>query len=162
MPLYVIMLIGSPLAGKIADKIGARTPVVAGLCILAGGVYWLSHVQSGSQFLTAVLPGMVVFAVGLAVVGAPLTIATLGAAGDDEQGIASAVNNTVGQLAGLLMIAILPAAAGLSGHTLEGPAFAAGYKTAMLICVLLALGAAVIAAVTISAERHSTPVHDAD
>jgi len=160
IPLYVIMLIGSPLAGKIADKIGARTPVVAGLGILAGGVYWLSHVQAGSQFLTEVLPGMVVFAVGLAVVGAPLTIATLSAAGDDEQGIASGVNNTVGQLAGLLMIAILPAAAGLSGQTLEGPEFAAGYETAMVICVLLALGAAVIAAVTISAERPTDPVPD--
>jgi EmrB/QacA subfamily drug resistance transporter len=154
MPLYVIMLIGSPLAGKLADKIGARTPVVAGLLILAGGVYWLSHLQSGSRFLTAVLPGLVVFAVGLAIAGAPLTTATLGAAGADEQGVASGVNNTVGQLSGLLMIAILPTAAGLSGGKLEGPAFAAGYETAMLICVLLALAAAAVAAVTISADRH--------
>ena len=77
------------------------------------GVYWLSHIQSSSHFLTAVFPGMVVFAVGVAITGAPLTIATLGAAGDDDLGIASDVNNTVGQLGGLLMIAIWPAAAGL-------------------------------------------------
>jgi predicted MFS family arabinose efflux permease len=155
MPLYFIMLVGSPLAGRIADKIGARTPIVAGLCILAGGVYWLSHVQAASQFLTAVLTGLVVFAVGLAIVGAPLTTATLGAAGDDDQGIASGVNNTVGQFGGLLMIAVLPAAAGLSGQDLQGPTFAAGYETAMLICALLSLGAAVIAAVTIRTDHHA-------
>jgi MFS family permease len=152
MPIYVVMLIGSPLAGKIADKIGARTPIVAGLCILAGGVYWLGQVQSGSRFLTEIFPGMVFFSLGLAIVGAPLTIATLGAASADQQGAASGVNNTVGQLAGLLMIAILPSAAGLSGQGLEGPVFAAGYRTAMFICSLLALGAAVVAAVTIRTE----------
>ena len=155
MPIYFIMLVGSPWAGRVADRIGARTPIVAGLCILAGGVYWLGQVQSGSRFLTEIFPAMVVFSLGLAVVGAPLTIATLGAAGADEQGVASGVNNTVGQLGGLLMIAILPTAAGLSGRALKGPVFAAGYETAMLICSLLTLGAAVIAAVTIRTGSHA-------
>jgi hypothetical protein len=40
------------------------------------------------------------------------------------QGIASGVNNTVGQLAGLLMIAVLPAVAGLSGQSFSDPVFA--------------------------------------
>ncbi len=47
------------------------------------------------------------------------------------------------------MIAILPAAAGLSGASFKGPAFAAGYETAMRICALLALASAVVAAITI-------------
>ena len=149
MPLYAIMLVGSPLAGRIGDKLGPRLPVVTGLCILAGGVYLLSHVQFGSAFLTEILPGLIIFAVGLALMGAPLTTATLGAVDNDTQGIASGVNNTVGQLGGLLMIAILPAVAGLSGQGLSGPEFASGYQTAMITCALLAVGAAVIAAVTI-------------
>lgn len=152
MPVYIVMLLGSPLAGRVAGRIGARIPVVVGLCVLACGAYWLSHVQSGSSFLTAVLPGVVIFAIGLAMAGAPLTIATLGSAGDDDQGIASGVNNTVGQLGGLMMIAILPAAAGLSGQDLQGPAFASGYETAMLICALLTLGAAALAAATIRTQ----------
>lgn len=75
------------------------------------------------------------------------------AVGDDDQGIALGTNNTVGQLGGLLMIAILPAAAGLSGHRLDGPVFASGYETAMNICALLALAAAAIAAATIECHR---------
>jgi hypothetical protein len=51
------------------------------------------------------------------------------------------------------MIAVLPAAAGLSGASLEGPAFAEGYETAMRICAGLALASAVIAALTIRSTR---------
>ncbi|NNE96260.1 MAG: MFS transporter, partial [Acidimicrobiales bacterium] len=104
---------------------------------------------AGSGYLTEILPGVLVLAVGLATFGAPLTAATLGAAGHDEQGIASGVNNTVGQMGGLMMIAILPAAAGLSGATFEGPAFADGYETAMRICAVLALASAVVAVASI-------------
>ncbi len=149
LPLYVIMLVGSPLSGQLADKIGAKLPVVVGLVVLAVGVWWLSLIQPGSAYLTRIFPGLAVLAVGLAVAGAPLTAATLGAVDDDDQGIASGVNTTVGQRAGLLMIAVLPAVAGLSGTSFEGPAFAQGYETAMRVCTLLALAAAAIAAMTI-------------
>ena len=149
VPLYVIMLVGSPLSGHLADKVGARIPVVIGLLVFATGAWWLSDLRSGSDYLTEILPGIVVLAVGLATLGAPLTAATLGAAGDDEQGIASGVNNTVGQMGGLLMIAVLPAAAGLSGTSFEGPAFAEGYETAMRICSFLALASAGVAVATI-------------
>ncbi len=161
VPLYVIMLVGSPLSGHLADKIGAGVPVV-GLLVFAAGAWWLSTLASGSGYVTEILPGLVVLAVGLAALGAPLTAAALGVAGDDEQGIASGVNNTVGQLGGLLMIAVLPAAAGLSGVSFEGPAFAEGYETAMRICALLALASAVVAAITIrstaaTARERATP-----
>lgn len=54
------------------------------------------------------------------------------------------------------MIAVLPAAAGLSDATLEDPAFAEGYETAMRICGGLALASAVIAGLTI----RSTPTDE--
>jgi hypothetical protein len=68
------------------------------------------------------------------------------------QGIASGVNNTVGQLAGLLMIAVLPAVAGLSGQSFSDPGFADGYQVAMRVCVALCLVSAVIAGLTIPAR----------
>lgn len=162
VPLYVIMLVGSPLSGHLADRIGARIPVVIGLILFAAGAWWLSTLQSGSGYLTEIFPGVVVLAIGLATLGAPLTAATLGAAGDDEQGIASGVNNTVGQMGGLLMIAVLPAAAGLSGTSFEGPAFAEGYETAMRICALLALASAVVAVATIRTTASDETSHTAN
>lgn len=110
VPLYLIILVGSPLSGRLADKVGPRLPIVAGNLVLAAGIWCLSAVGAGSEFLSDILPGMIVFALGLATVGAPLTSATLGAVDQRDQGNASGVNNTVGQLAGLLMIVVLPAA----------------------------------------------------
>ena len=149
VPLYLIMLVGSPVSGRLADRIGPRVPIVAGNLILAAGTWWLSLVGAESEFLRDILPGMTVLAFGLATLGAPLTSATLGAAEDHDQGIASGVNNTVGQLAGLLMIVVLPAVAGLSGKTFDGPEFADGYQVAMRFCALLCLVAAGIAGITI-------------
>ncbi|MGI9615148.1 MAG: MFS transporter [Acidimicrobiales bacterium] len=157
VPLYLIMVVGSPQSGRLADKIGARAPIVAGNLILAAGIWWLSLVRVGSDFLADILPGMIVLAVGLATLGAPLTSATLGAVDQHDQGIASGVNNTVGQLAGLLMIVVLPAVAGLSGKTFDGPEFAGGYQLAMRVCVVLCLVAAGIAGFTIRPRNAPTP-----
>lgn len=154
VPVYLVMLLGAPQSGRLADKVGARAPVIAGNLTLAGGVWWLSFIGSGSDFISGVLPGVIVLAIGLAILGAPLTSATLSAVGEDDQGIASGVNNTVGQLAGLLMIVVLPAVAGLSGHAFDGPEFADGYQVAMRVCALLCLFAAAIAAATLGGKRN--------
>ncbi|MDH3299617.1 MAG: hypothetical protein OES24_03835 [Acidimicrobiia bacterium] len=151
-------VIAAAVLGRLADKIGARVPIVAGNLILAAGTWWLSLVGVGSKFLPDILPGMIVLALGLATLGAPLTSATLSAVSEQDQGIASGVNNTVGQLAGLLMIVVLPAIAGLSGKTFDGPDFAGGYQLAMQACTLLCFVAAGIAVPTMrSGQAPATP-----
>jgi hypothetical protein len=100
-----------------------------------------------------VLPAALVFGVGLAVLVAPLTRAVLAAAGQRDAGMASAINSAVARFAGLLAAAALPLAAGLGGlHELEGPAFAAGYVRAMLICAGLCAAGALIALVTVGGK----------
>ena len=83
---------------------------------------------------------------GLSTTVAPLTTAVLAAAGDEHAGIGSAINNAVARVAGLLAIAILPAAAGLStsGRSLD---LVDGFGKAMVICgVTCAVGGVVAAA----------------
>ncbi len=98
------------------------------------------------------------FSIGLATLGAPLTAATLGAVGADAQGAASGVHNTVGQLAGLLMIAVLPAVAGLSGSGFDDPEFATGYRSALQVCAALCVVAALVGATTISSAARETTI----
>ena len=56
------------------------------------------------------LPGVVLFALGLAMTVAPLTAAVLGAVEAGHSGVASAVNNAVARVAGLVAIAAVGAA----------------------------------------------------
>lgn len=153
VPLYFVMVIGSPLSGKLADRIGARLPVVVGLVLMSTGTWWLGEIQAGTRYLTGILPPLLLFSVGLALLGAPLTTATLGAVKDDLQGVASGINNTAGQLAGLLMIAVLPAVAGLSGIDFDDPSFATGFSAAMRICAVLSLVAVAVALFTMPFRR---------
>jgi len=87
---------------------------------------------------------------GLTLTVAPVTATVLAAADDRHAGVASGVNNAVARAASLLAVAVLPAAAGLSGGAYGDPdALTDGFRTAVLITAALAAVGAAIAALTI-------------
>jgi EmrB/QacA subfamily drug resistance transporter len=166
MPATLIMLLFSPQAGELGQRIGPRVPMTVGPLVLGVGMLMLSGVERGDEYLEAVLPGVIVFGVGMTIFVAPLTAAVLGALPDERAGIASAVNNAAARLAQLSASAALPAAAGLSASTAVGPgAFSDGYRSAMLIAAGVAALGGVIAWATIRgperrrAPRHPSPSH---
>jgi hypothetical protein len=77
---------------------------------------------------------MIVLGVGLSVTVAPLTSAILGSIDESRSGIASAVNNAVSRVAGLLVVAMLST---IVGGTLN----LAGFHTATIVtAALFAIG----------------------
>jgi EmrB/QacA subfamily drug resistance transporter len=160
-PATAIMLLFSPQAGALGQRIGPRIPMTVGPIVLAVGLVMLSGIGKGDAYLSSVLPGVIVFGVGMTVFVAPLTAAVLGALADEQAGIASAVNNAAARLAQLLASAALPAAAGLSAGTAVGPgAFSDGFHTAMLIAAGVAVAGGVISWLTItSRDRRRSPRH---
>jgi EmrB/QacA subfamily drug resistance transporter len=145
LPLTVVMLLLAARGGALGARIGPRIPMTVGPLVMAVGVAWLSRVGDGTSYWTGVLPPLVVFGLGLALMVAPLTATVLAAAPDERAGIASGVNNAVARAGSLLAVAALPVAVGLSGDQYADPvAFDAAYGRAMQICaVLLVLGGAI-------------------
>src|SRR6185503_14135353 len=84
LPVNILMLVISPLAGRWSARVGARFPMTGGAVLAAGGLLVLSSVGSGSRYFAGVLPGLALFGVGLATLVAPLTAAVLAAAPDEE------------------------------------------------------------------------------
>jgi EmrB/QacA subfamily drug resistance transporter len=158
LPVTVLMLVLSARAGALAERIGPRLPMSLGPLICAGGLLLMLRVGRDAGYLVDVLPGVVVFGLGLSLLVAPLTAMVLAAADPEHAGVASGVNNAVARAAGLIAVAVLPAAAGLSGRDYADPvALSSGLHVALLICaVMLALGG-LLAAVTVRNDGLADP-----
>ncbi|MGI8701759.1 MAG: MFS transporter [Nocardioidaceae bacterium] len=145
LPVTVVMLLLAARGGALAARIGPRLPMSLGPVVCALGIALLAGLGSGSSYWLGVFPGVTVFALGLALLVAPLTATVLAAAPDRHAGIASGVNNAVARAGSLLAVAALPVAVGLHGDDYDNPAvFGVGYQHAMWVCVvLLVLGGTV-------------------
>ena len=137
LPTTIIMILLSPRAGALAGRWGPRLFMTAGPLIMAVGAAMLLLVGTDFDYWWQVFPAMVVFGFGLAITVSPLTAAILGAADSARAGIASAVNNAVARVAGLLPIAALGA---ITGGALDLAGF---HRAAIATAVLLVVGGVV-------------------
>ena len=139
LPVTAIMLALSSRAGQLAERIGPRLPMTAGPLLVAAAFLLLSRIGRETSYVTGVLPGVVVFGLGLALTVAPLTATVLAAPPARHAGVASGVNNAISRGAGLIAIAIVPGISGLTGDAYRNPQeFAAAFRIAMLISAGLA------------------------
>lgn len=158
LPVTVVMLLLSARAGRLATRIGPRVPMTVGPIVAGIGLVLLLRVDVDASYWADVLPAVIVFGLGLSATVAPLTATALASAPARQVGIASAVNNDVARVAGLLAVAVLPGLAGITPAAYDRPAeLSAGFHHAMLIssglCVLGGLLALVLVA-----GREQSPV----
>ena len=150
LPVTVIMLLLSARSGALAARIGPRLQMTVGPLLLAVGLALFGRVGPSGNYITEVLPAVLVFGLGVAANVAPLTTTVLAAVPAEHAGMASAVNNDVARAASLIAVAVLPAAAGLSGSSYLHPAqFSSGFHTASYISAGLCVFGGVLAGLTI-------------
>jgi EmrB/QacA subfamily drug resistance transporter len=148
LPVTMIMLLLSARMGALAQRVGPRLPMTVGPMVVAAGLVLLAQVGPGDGYLTDILPGVVVFGLGLSGTVAPLTAAVLGAVEDAHMGVASGVNNAAARVAGLLAVAVLPAAVGLDLNGGLG-AVTEGVHRALLVGAGLCVAGGLVAYATI-------------
>jgi len=108
-PVSLILFFLSPRWGRMASGTGPRLPMTIGPIVGGVGLLMLLMVGADADYVTEVLPGIIVFGLGLSATVAPLTATVLDSVEERHVGIASGVNNGVARVAGLLAIAILGA-----------------------------------------------------
>ena len=120
---------------------------------MAAGLVLLAGIGPGTTYFTGILPGLIVFGLGLSLTVAPLTAAVMGSVEENHVGVGSGVNNAVARVAGLLAVAVLPALAGLETAS-AGVQFTDGVSRALYISAALAVLGAINSWITIrSAAR---------
>ena len=102
LPTTLIMFALSSRFGALADRYGPRLFMGAGPLIAAAGILLLLRTGLNTSYVADVLPAVLVFSLGLTMTVAPLTAAVLADADESDAGIASAVNNAVARVAGLV------------------------------------------------------------
>jgi EmrB/QacA subfamily drug resistance transporter len=161
LPITVLMLLLASRGGALGTRIGPRIPMTVGPLVMAVGVAWLSFVEAGTSYWLGVLPPLCVFALGLALMVAPLTATVLGAAPADRAGVASGVNNAVARAGSLFAVAALPVVVGLSGAEYDdAQAFSTAYSQAMWVCAGLLAAGGVVSWFTIPGQMPGTPAEE--
>jgi len=153
LPVTALMLLLSPRAGALAQRIGPRLPLTLGPLLIAAGMLLMTRIAPGDGYVTSVFPSVFVYGLGLALVVAPVTATVLAAADERHSGVASGVDNAVARVAGLIAVAVLPLVAGLNGPDFFDPdAMADGFGVAMVASAALAAAGALLAWFTIDAR----------
>ena len=162
VPTGVVLFLGAAWGGRLADRRGPRLPLTVGPLVLAVGLLLYFLIRPGSSWAT-VIPGALIFGVGLCGIVAPITTVVLEAAPQRHSGLAAGVSITVSRLGGLFAIAIAGLIAASVFHRHEAangkvplaPAESAevqvasrdAFRAGILLCVGLSLAGAGVAAV---------------
>jgi predicted MFS family arabinose efflux permease len=137
LPTTLIMMALSSPIGTLSGKWGPRLFMTVGPAIMAVGYLLLLTVTPEFNYWTQVLPSVVLTGFGLVITVAPLTSAILGSIEPARSGIASAVNNAVARIAGLIGVALLGV---VVGGVLDLEGF---HRIAIFTAALMAAGALV-------------------
>jgi EmrB/QacA subfamily drug resistance transporter len=158
LPVTMVMFALSRRFGALADRLGPRLFMGAGPLVAAAGVLLLARLGRNVSYPTDLLPALLVFALGLSLTVAPLTATVLADADEDDAGIASAVNNAVARVAGLIGVSIVGI---VVASTLVGDTFAANsesvraFRHVMVICAVLLAAGGITGALGIANPRRS-------
>ena len=126
LPVTIVLFALSRRFGGLADRYGARFFMGGGPLLSAAGILLLLRTGMETSYVLDLLPALLVFALGLALTVAPLTATVLADADEHDAGIASAVNNAVARVAGLVGVSVVGV---LVAGTLVGDTFAANRES---------------------------------
>jgi EmrB/QacA subfamily drug resistance transporter len=119
LPSTLMVMVVGPVSGRLADRIGPRPLMVAGLVIVSASLLWQSRLEVGSSF-GFLLPGFVAMGIGIALVMAPMSTAAMNAVHVSKAGVASGVLSMSRMVGGTFGVAALGAlVAALGGSKLR-------------------------------------------
>lgn len=144
LPVTILLLLFSKQIGKLAYKIGPRLFMTLGPAIAAIGIILLFNFRPGSSYVWYLLPSTTLFGIGMVLLVAPLTTTVMMSVKESDSGIASAINNAIARIAGLIAIAILG---------LAGPADV--FRFSLVVSSALAFSAAIFSYAIIRNPRLS-------
>jgi EmrB/QacA subfamily drug resistance transporter len=141
LPAGLLVAFLSPNAGKLADRIGTGRMIVLGMSMFVAAYALSLRIGSEPAYASTVLPTMLLIGLGFAITFPALNIQATAGVEDHEQGLASGLLNTAGQVGGALVLAVVTAvidskSAGITSPAGMMPAFRPGLYVVAGMAVL--------------------------
>ncbi len=150
LPIPVLSFFLARPFGALAGRHGPRLYMAVGPLVAAAGFLLMMSARAPFDFWTQMLPGLIVFGIGLSVTVSPLTAAVLAAVDPTQSGIGSAVNNAVSRISGLIAVAFTGVIIGATGDSGFAPGDFAGFRQGVLVTAVLFAVAGLVSAIGIS------------
>ncbi len=159
LPAGLLVALTSTKMGDLADRFGTARLIVIGSVALAAGYAVFLGAGTHPSLATMIIPGMLLLGVAFALSFPSLNIQATAGVADDEQGLASGLLNTSGQVGGALVLAIVAAVATADGGTVT----MAAIRSSFAVCAAIALlGLGIALTGLLRARGTATAVRDDD
>ncbi|WP_217193239.1 MFS transporter [Streptomyces buecherae] len=166
LPLAVAMLLSVWVANPLLQRFGPRVVGTAGFLLAGTGLLWLSTIGTADRYVSDLLPGTVLFALGAGPVFVSITMAGIAQVSERDAGIASGLLNAAQQVGSALGLAALVLAAlnradsrALAGEGLSQAAVD-GYRFGLYLAALIMFAAAIVAGMLLSLVGHASDAGD--
>jgi EmrB/QacA subfamily drug resistance transporter len=151
LPWTGMPVIVAPIAGILADRIGGRPILAAGMALQAVALGWLAAVVTPTIAYEAMVVPFILAGIGMGLFFAPIANVVLSAVRPDQEGKASGATNTIREVGGVFGVAVLAAIFSANGDYSTPAAYVAGLQPAIAVgAVVVGIGA--LAALAIPAR----------
>ncbi|MFG6193073.1 MFS transporter [Nonomuraea sp. JJY05] len=150
LPAGLLVALTSTKMGDFADRFGTGKLIVIGSAALAGGYAMFLGIDRDPSLGGMVIPGMLLMGIAFALSFPSLNIQATTGVDDDEQGLASGLLNTSGQVGGAIVLAVVTAVLTSGG----GETLSIGsLRSAIVVSLVLALVGLAISATGLRARK---------
>lgn len=160
LPMAAVILIMSNIVSRLVTRLGVKIFLVGGIAILVVGLLLLTQINAHGNYVSSLLPGIIVTSIGMGPTFATMVIAATAGVSNDEQGLASGLFNTTQQVGSGLVLAVLIALASArtlqvvqQGEKAASVATTAGLQYALFACAGVALLALIAATIMIPGSK---------
>jgi len=153
LPMTLLIIVVAPLGGGLADRVGSRWLMTAGMAMLALHLLLFARLDEASTYW-AILPSLAIGGVGIALVMTPSSAAAMKAVAVDKAGVGAAVLNAFRQVGGAVGIALMGAiVAQQAGGRRTPEAFLDGLHTALVVAALITVVGTAVSATLVRDGR---------
>ncbi len=107
VPLILMMFLFSARVGALVPRVGERLLLCLGAALAGIGFAAFAWLDANPGYARSILPPVLLLGCGMTLCVAPLTNAVMSSVPQTQTGIASAVNNALSRLGGLLAVSLL-------------------------------------------------------